>query len=72
LKALKADSQWIHTKGDELLGSFILPPLQIIAAGINFCTLLVASQHLFELPFKSLKDVMEAKVTPKKIQKERG
>lgn len=72
LKALKADSQWIHQKGDELLGSFILPPLQIIAAGINFCTLLVTSQHLFELPFKSLKDVMETKVTPRKINKERA
>lgn len=46
--------------GEELLGSFLIPPLQVFAAAINFCTLLVTGQHLFELPFKSIEQVMNS------------
>ena len=33
------DAAWIRQRGDSLLSSFILPPLQVVAAAINFCTL---------------------------------
>ncbi len=51
---MKAETPWIQAKGEELLASFILPPLQIVAAGLNFLTLLVITSHLFPLPFKNM------------------
>lgn len=59
---LKADMDWLQERGEDLLGAFILPPLQVIAACINFCTLLISSTHLFELPFKNIRDILEARV----------
>ena len=58
---IKEEINWIQQKGDDLLGSFILPPLQLIAASINFCTLLFNGKHLFPLPFKSLEDVADSR-----------
>lgn len=72
---IKTDMDFVRDKGDELLGAFILPPLQVVSAAINFFTLLVAGQHLFSIPFKSIRDVMHSKelLQPgngKKIKKE--
>jgi hypothetical protein len=57
----KKDADWVHQKADELLGSFILPPLQVISAVVNFFILLIASRHLFDLPFKSFREIMRSK-----------
>ncbi|MFQ5510935.1 MAG: hypothetical protein ACE5EO_03715 [Candidatus Krumholzibacteriia bacterium] len=54
---MKTETPWIQAKGEELLASFILPPLQIIAAGLNFLTLLVITSHLFPLPFKNMEAI---------------
>ena len=62
MKKIKADTAWIEEKGEEVLGAFILPPLQVLAAAINFFTLLISSSHLFELPFKKVSDIMDSKV----------
>lgn len=59
---IKEETDWIQLKGEEVLASFMLPPLQVVAASINFCTLLVASSHLFELPFKSIRDIANLKI----------
>lgn len=59
MNKIKEDMTWIQKAGDDLLASFILPPLQVIAAAINFCTLLVSSTHLFELPIKSMDDAIQ-------------
>jgi hypothetical protein len=61
INKIKEETEWFYNKGDELLGSFILPPLQIIAAAINFCTLLITANHIFELPFKNLETIKDAK-----------
>lgn len=61
MATLKKDADWVQEKGDVLLASFMLPPLQVIAASINFCTLLTSGSHLFELPFKELKDIKQSK-----------
>jgi hypothetical protein len=61
ISKLKEDTNWIQEKGEELLESFMLPPLQVIAAAINFFTLLVANYHLFEFPFKSIEDITKSK-----------
>lgn len=58
---IKTDLKFVQEKGDDLLGAFILPPLQILSAAINFLTLLVAGHHLFLIPFKSIRDVMSSK-----------
>jgi hypothetical protein len=57
----KADADWVKEKTDELLGAFILPPLQVVSATINFFTLILASKLLFDLPFKSFNDIMRSR-----------
>jgi len=62
MESLKNDAQWVQDKGQEVLEAFMLPPLQIIAATINFLTLLVNGMHLFELPFESVEDIKPSNV----------
>jgi hypothetical protein len=62
MKKIKADTAWIEEKGEEIFGAFILPPLQVLAAAINFFTLLISSSHLFDLPFKDVSAIMDTKV----------
>jgi hypothetical protein len=61
LDALKENAEWIQAKGEELLQSFMLPPLQVVAASINFFVLLISGHHLFELPLKNFSDVADSK-----------
>jgi len=56
---IKDEMTWVNEKGDELIGSFILPPLQVIGSAVNFCTLLILADRLFELPFTSMDDVVK-------------
>jgi len=60
-KTLHHEVEWLQAKGDELLGAFVLPPLQIIAASINFWTLFLSGKHLFALPFKNLNEILDSK-----------
>lgn len=53
----KKESGWAKAQGEELLSAFLLPPLQVVAAGLNFCTLCVINQHLFRLPFENLEAI---------------
>lgn len=62
MNKIKEDTDWIQSKGEELLASFMLPPLQVVAASINFCTLLISSTHLFELPFKNIREIANLKM----------
>ena len=32
----KSDMDWVRQKADELLAAFILPPLQVVSAVVNF------------------------------------
>jgi len=61
IEKVKQESDWAKAKGDELLAAFMLPPLQVVAATINFLSLLVSGKHLFELPFTSIDAVMKAR-----------
>ena len=54
---IKEESVWFATKGEELLAAAIMPPLQVVACGINFCTLFLAGNHLFELPFTNMEAI---------------
>ena len=60
LDTLINNADLIQIKGEEILNTFILPPLQIIASIINFCTLLVTGKHLFDLPFRDAADFIDS------------
>lgn len=66
---IKEEMFWVQKKGDELVAAFILPPLQVMAATVNFCTLLVIATHLFQLPFKNVSEVLESKELLQRIPK---
>ncbi|MDZ7716315.1 MAG: hypothetical protein U5J95_08905 [Balneolaceae bacterium] len=69
LESIKEDTEWVQEKGSALLAAFMLPPLQVVAASINFLTLLVSGTHLFDLPFKSIDDIKQSKVLIETISK---
>jgi hypothetical protein len=54
---IRAETEWGRNTGEQLLASFMLPPLQVVAASINFCTLLIITTHLFPLPFKDISTI---------------
>lgn len=71
MEKIKTEVAWMREKGEELLSSLMLPPLQVIAAGVNFCTMLLISKHLFELPFKSISAIASSKTLLRKIEDNR-
>lgn len=56
-RQVRNDLDWVSAKGEELLASLVLPPLQVVAASLNFVALFLTAHTLFELPFKSLEDL---------------
>ena len=66
---MKGEMQWVQKTGEQLTASFILPPLQVIAAGVNFCTLLIITSHLFPLPFKDIKAMQYSENLLKNLSK---
>ncbi len=61
LTEFREEMDWVQNKGDFILSSFLIPPLQILASCVNFCTLLIGGNHLFGLPFRSYKDVLDTR-----------
>jgi len=57
----KRELEWLYAKGDQLLEYLALPVLQLLAAGLNFGTMIVASRPAFQLPFHSLKEVTDTR-----------
>jgi len=58
---IKEDTNWLQAKGEELLASFMLPPLQVVAAAINFGSVLITSHNIFNIPFKTMDDIKISK-----------
>ena len=67
IELLKENNNWMQARGEEILQAFMLPPLQVVAAAINFCILLISGHHLFELPLKNFNDVIDSKKLFSKI-----
>jgi hypothetical protein len=61
LQDFKNEIDWLHRKFTELLEFLILPVLQVLAVILNFCMILLTARPIFNLPFKSLKDVMDTR-----------
>lgn len=55
----KRERDWLHATGKELAESAVLPILQLLAAALNFCLIVVSGRPAFELPFRSLDEAME-------------
>lgn len=70
LETIKSEIDWVHETGDEMLSTFILPPLQVVAATVNFCTLLINGTHLFSLPFESFQDLANAEELFARVRKD--
>ena len=68
---IKKEMSDLQKRGDDVLSAFVIPPLQIVAACVNFATLLLSNQHLFELPFKSVEQVMSSKVVLHSVSKKK-
>lgn len=68
IQSIKKDVDWVTKTGDDMVSSFVLPPLQVIAACLNFLTLLVSSKHLFSLPFSNFKEVLRAQELLRQIR----
>src|SRR5882762_8096273 len=58
---LRTEFQWVGAEGERLLEAFLVPPMQVVAAALNFVTLLVANRHLLELPLESIRDFKDAR-----------
>jgi hypothetical protein len=54
LDRTRQDANWMRQLRESLLASFMLPPLQVVAAAVNFCTLCLLNKHLFSLPFENM------------------
>ncbi|MBN2202017.1 hypothetical protein JW777_08705 [bacterium] len=70
MNQLKKESRWMEQKGGDFLNAFLLPPLQVVAATVNFIILLFTSKHMFELPLKKLSDLQAPHTLIQAVSKE--
>ena len=61
LHDFKSEIEWLHAKSDRLLEYLSLPMLHVLAAAVNFGTVLIASRPVFQLPFKHLEEIPETR-----------
>jgi len=61
IEQLRKEFEWALAKGNEVSNAFLIPPLQILAASVNFCTFLFTSIPIFEIPLTKLDQIMSSK-----------
>ncbi len=61
IQEFKQELGWLHTRSEELMDYLVLPFVHVIGAAVNFGMILVTSRPAFGLPFKNLKEVLEAR-----------
>lgn len=59
---IKGDEVWLRAQLDELISSFVFPPLQVAAAAVNFSSLLLSGQPIFDLPYSNLSELKDARM----------
>jgi hypothetical protein len=69
-RRMKKESAWVKAQGEELLSALLLPPLQVVAAGLNFCSLAVINRHLFALPFENMEAIKYSEDLIKDIKRQ--
>ena len=60
IKALKAEREWFKKEVTEAWALILLPVLQLMAAGVNFISVILTARAHFALPFRSIEDVLAA------------
>jgi hypothetical protein len=58
---LRKEFAWVGAEGERLLDAFLVPPMQVVAAALNFITLLVGNRHLLELPLHTVRDFKDSR-----------
>jgi len=58
---IQSEFHWAGEAGEKLLNAFLVPPMQVVAAALNFVTLLVSTRHLLDLPLQTVKDFKDAR-----------
>ena len=58
---IQNEFHWAGEAGEKLLNAFLVPPMQVVAAALNFVTLLVSTRHLLDLPLQTVKDFKDAR-----------
>ena len=58
---VRKEFEWALEKGNEVSNAFLLPPLQLLAASVNFCTFLFTSIPIFEIPLTKADQIMSSK-----------
>ena len=61
IEQLRKEFEWALAKGSEVFNAFLIPPLQILAASVNFRTFLFTSIPIFEIPLTKMDQVMSSK-----------
>jgi hypothetical protein len=61
MEDFKREIGWLHGKAQELMEFLMLPILHVAAALLNFTMILVTGKPVFSIPFKTLKDVVDAR-----------
>ncbi|HEY6867047.1 MAG TPA: hypothetical protein VI792_07315, partial [Candidatus Eisenbacteria bacterium] len=58
---LRKEFEWVGAEGERLLDAFLVPPMQVVAAALNFITMRVANRHLLDQPLQSVRDFKDAR-----------
>jgi len=58
---LRNELAWAGEEGEKLVDAFLVPPMQLVAATLNFVTLLAANRHMLDLPLTSVRDFKDAR-----------
>ena len=58
---LRTEFEWAALEGQKLLDAFLVPPMQMVAAALNFVTMMCANRHLLDLPLNSIQDFKDAR-----------
>jgi len=68
---LRKEFDWVAAEGQLLLDAFLVPPMQMVAAGLNFVTILTANRHLLDLPLRSVRDFKDARALQTELKTSR-
>ncbi|MBY0369076.1 hypothetical protein K2X33_00220, partial [bacterium] len=67
---IQSEMKWTREQGEAILNAWVLPPVQVIAAAINFCTVLFSGKHLFQIPFTSVRELKDARQLLREMEAE--
>jgi hypothetical protein len=61
IEDFKREIGWLHERSEEVLEYLALPVLHLLAAALNFAMILLLARPAFNLPFRALREVTEAR-----------